>query len=164
APIANRISVVVGLSETMRRGSLPLARAPTVSPKSSTLATRGRDLRVDDPHATAAATQIATSAAHARRRAKRKTDIASGGNDVRKPMRRCAHGVCATSPPPRTCCCVARTTSRLLAPGRVARLPDRSIDQWRVERAYVPVTVAGPRRPCTGFRGSRPQIQLSREG
>ena len=44
-------------------------------------------------------------------------------------------------PLPRGRVYVARTMSRLLAPGRVAHLPDRS--QWRVERALCPLQWRG---------------------
>ncbi len=64
----------------------------------------------------------------------------------------------ATIPPARDLQ-VARTedVSWLRADGSPSRVNDT---QWRVSRGrsvlrpYMPVTVAGPRRTCTGFRGS----------
>jgi len=58
----------------------------------------------------------------------------------------------ATIPPARDLQ-VARTenVSWLRADGSPSRV---SNTQWRVSRYDVPVTVAGPRRTCTGFRES----------
>src|SRR6266568_3490441 len=59
----------------------------------------------------------------------------------------------ATIPPARDLQ-VARTenVSWLRADGSPSRVNDT---QWRVSRYDLPVTVAGPRRTCTGFRESR---------
>src|SRR4030095_10870203 len=68
----------------------------------------------------------------------------------------------ATSPSPEGVCIRGADESRLLAPGRVAHLPDRS--QWRVERACeLPVTVAGPHRLMDRFPGLPSAFKLSRE-
>jgi hypothetical protein len=75
---------------------------------------------------------------------------------LRAPRQRVTQPAPPRALPPRTLQC-GTDGDRLLAPGRVARLPNAHRHQWRIRARVMPDTVAGPRRHRTGFRSHCPR-------
>jgi hypothetical protein len=118
APIANRISVVVGFSETMRDGALPVGIGV---PKSSRDSEAGA--RCGSPGRQLAAAELPAAINVRTRIRRRNTDTLALEEDARN-AERVDHT--SESPPvlPRGSVRSGANVSRLLAPGRAARLPD----------------------------------------
>jgi hypothetical protein len=141
APMANSSSVTVGLRETIRLA--------------------GRASRTCCPPSSSALTGAAARGGHT---ASSSVKPRTGGNDRRARINQTAHPRGAEDgrtsaewmrpesppvPPPRGC--VVAREQRSPGFGPSLAFP---VAQWLVSEVNAPVTVAGPRRICTGFRAS----------
>src|SRR6185312_525605 len=177
-PIAKIVSVVVGLSETTRRGCVAneIARPKSSRTGDATSLAGLRDAAALRVESRVQEAERVASVAHAAIRIadlydditvapkltvlKRKTGILFRRKPATYARDRQATTYNATSPPPRVC---EMWRGRRSSPGSgPSHLPSRLAQPVGSQMRLLPVTVAGPRRHFTGFRVPRPRKSIMR--